>query len=66
MMQIGYHKHQIILNKKILFSFGIRTVFLYLEIYTFSYFRDYKKIIACLAIILLIFVIFYDSNSKKV
>lgn len=31
----------------------------------FSYFRDYKKIIACLAIILLIFIIFYDSNSKN-
>jgi len=31
----------------------------------FSYFRNYKKIIACTALILLIIVILYDSNLKN-
>ena len=31
----------------------------------FSYFRNYKKIIACTAVILLIIIILYDSNSKN-
>ena len=53
-----------ILNKYMI-KFWYKYIFPLSRNIYFSYFRDYKKLILCLSIILLIILIIYDSNSKN-